>query len=502
METNFPLESQNRQVKIEKLARELPLLPRSFLDKISDKLITIISATEVQDLYEGRMVPDTLAQPGINHTLDLEKVSRMVETAAAELKLESPITYVKPVFSQGEGGLSGKDLDILRGHRKDARGVESLESSLTYFNGFLGGLRTPISESEALKALYIFLPVDCLLTMEQLTFRKASLKEVYNNLQTIHGSRKSLDELQVQIEIVMKNVENLPPIEVLTKMNQILLKSASSQTDMDQTAIRETRRYLKTLGGENLWNSVLAHFNNAPGRHFRDLLRILNEYFSETLKEIHDKKKIRTIVVNNSVSNGPGIASGISDLDAVQIAIKRIFGVPDKSDISQGLCFTCGNPGHLARDCKQKKPTNFQSSQTRPRAPIPIDPSLPYTDQSCSVHVPAFHTNSKCRTQQAVACSIHGNHSQASCTMVGRWGGNNPPGGYGGSKQGHRPNTFNPNPTGPPPNWPRQPAPGPPIPQPSGQPPPFPNPNLRGQNSQNVNLIRDLFNQVLDQFNP
>ncbi len=118
METNFPLESQNRQVKIEKLARELPLLPRSFLDKISDKLITIISATEVQDLYEGRMVPDTLAQPGINHTLDLEKVSRMVETAAAELKLESPITYVKPVFSQGEGGYGARIISSPNGGGK------------------------------------------------------------------------------------------------------------------------------------------------------------------------------------------------------------------------------------------------------------------------------------------------------------------------------------------------------------------------------------------------
>lgn len=502
METNFPLETLNRQVKLEKLARELPMLPRSFLDKISDKLIQIISAKEVQDLYEGRMVPEALAQPSINHTLDLEKVSRMVETAAAELKLESPITYVKPLFSQGEGSLSGKDLEILRGHRKDARGVESLESSLSYFNSFLGGLNTPISESDALKALYIVLPVDCLLTMEQLTFRKASLKEVFANLQTIHGSRKSLDELQVQIENTMKNIDNSPPIDVLSKMNQILLKSASSQSDMDQTAIRETRRYLKSLGGEGLWNSVLAHFNNAPGRHFRDLLRILNEFYSETLKELHDKKKIRNIVVTNPSPNGTEVASGISNLDSVQIAIKRIFGVPDKTDISQGLCFNCGNPGHISRDCKQKKQTNIQSNQTRPRAPPPIDPSLPYNDQSCSVHAPAFHTNGRCKTQLAMACTIHGNHSQASCTMAGRGGANNPPGGYSGSKQGHRPNPFNPPPTVPPPNWPRQPGPGPSIPQPLGQPPQSQNPNLRGQNNQNVNLIRDLFNQVLDQFNP
>ena len=100
METNFPLETLNRQVKLEKLATELPLLPCSFLNKISDKLIQIISAKEVQDLYEGRMVLEALAQPSINHTLDLEKVSRMVETAAAELKLESPITYTS-LFSGG-----------------------------------------------------------------------------------------------------------------------------------------------------------------------------------------------------------------------------------------------------------------------------------------------------------------------------------------------------------------------------------------------------------------
>jgi len=124
------------------------------------------------------------------------------------------------------------------------------------------------------------------------------MPEVFSTLQTIHGSRKTLDELQSSIEIAMKNADNKPPLEVLSAINNLLLKSSSNQIEMDATAIRETRRFLKGLGGETLWNAILAHFNTTPVRHFRDLLRILTEHFSETLSDLHSKvTKIRKIQV-------------------------------------------------------------------------------------------------------------------------------------------------------------------------------------------------------------
>ena len=97
----------------------------------------------------------------------------------------------------------------------------------------------------------------------------------------------------------MKNIDNKPPLEVLSAMNTLLLKSSSNQIEMDTTAIRETRRFLKGLGGETLWNAINAQLNMTPGRHFRDLLRILSEHFTDTLTELHSKvTKIKKIHVD------------------------------------------------------------------------------------------------------------------------------------------------------------------------------------------------------------
>ena len=77
----------------------------------------------------------------------------------------------------------------------------SRESSLEYYNTFLSGLKVGLNETENVKGLYTILPTECLSTLEQLKFRKATMPEVFSTLQTIHGSRKTLDELQSSIEI-------------------------------------------------------------------------------------------------------------------------------------------------------------------------------------------------------------------------------------------------------------------------------------------------------------
>ena len=194
-------------------------------------------------------MPLESAPPALAAALNIFTISTLVSAAAAEITQLVPATFVKPVYTLGDRVLQAKDLETLRNFRKDGRGMGSLEGSLEFYNFFLSGLKVGLNETENVKGLYTILPTECLSTLEQLKFWKATMPEVFSTLQTIHGSRKTLDELQSSIEIVMKNAGNKPPVEVLSAMNNLLLKSSSNQMEMDATAIRETRRFLKGLGG-------------------------------------------------------------------------------------------------------------------------------------------------------------------------------------------------------------------------------------------------------------
>ena len=238
----------DRDLKIAELSNTLPDLPKSFLDKLSDRLISFLTPSEVRALYLENP-PLEFAPPALATTLNISTISTLVSAAAAEITQRVPETFVKPVYTLGDVVLQAKDLENLRSFQKDGRGMGSLESSLEFYNTFLSGLKVGLNETENVKGLYTILPTECLSTLEQLKFWKATMPEVFSTLQTIHGSRKTLDELQSSIEIVMKNAGNKPPVEVLSAMNNLLLKSSSNQMEMDATAIRETRRFLKGLGG-------------------------------------------------------------------------------------------------------------------------------------------------------------------------------------------------------------------------------------------------------------
>ena len=154
-------------------------------------------------------------------------------------------------------------------------------------------------------------------------------------------------------------------------------------------------------GGETLWNAVNAQLNTTPGRHFWDLLCILHEFFTETLSNLHTKvtkiKKIHVDPPTNQLVATPPVTIN---------EIKRCLNLPDKTDISQGLCFTCGNAGHIMQDCKQKQLRTNPGPNCPNFAPVPPNLSLPCHDQTCSLHPLGIHTNGACYQQQQIACKV------------------------------------------------------------------------------------------------
>ena len=125
------MESQSRSSKFDDLSKDTPNVPRSFLDRFSDKLLSIITPKEVTDLYEVQRVGSGL-NSGVpaSAPLDLTQVSKLIDQAANELRLATPETFVKSVLRVGSGSLSPKDMEILRNYRKDTRGFSSLEAGL------------------------------------------------------------------------------------------------------------------------------------------------------------------------------------------------------------------------------------------------------------------------------------------------------------------------------------------------------------------------------------
>ena len=156
-------------------------MPKSFLDKLSDRLISFITPTEVRALYLEKTPLET-EPPTHAPELNISTISTLVSVAAAEITQRVPTTLVKPIYPLGEGVLQAKDLETLHNFRKDGRGMASLEGCLEFYNFFLSNLKVSLNEIECVKGLYTILPSDCLPTLEQLKYRKATMPEVFSTL--------------------------------------------------------------------------------------------------------------------------------------------------------------------------------------------------------------------------------------------------------------------------------------------------------------------------------
>ena len=102
----------------------------------------------------------------------------------------------------------------LRLYRKDCRSTTTKESVLQHLNRVFSSLPGPISGAEMTKALFITAPTDCLLSVQTHRDREGSIVEIYSTLQDAHGTRCTHDELDAEIQILIKNDANKTPAAV------------------------------------------------------------------------------------------------------------------------------------------------------------------------------------------------------------------------------------------------------------------------------------------------
>ena len=107
----------DRALKLEKLANDLHDLQNSFLDKLSDRLNSFLTPSEVRGFYLEKLPLETVS-PAPDPMLNISTISTLVSAAAAETTQRVPATFVKPIYPLGEGVLQAKDLETLRNFRK------------------------------------------------------------------------------------------------------------------------------------------------------------------------------------------------------------------------------------------------------------------------------------------------------------------------------------------------------------------------------------------------
>ena len=411
-------------------------VPPTFIDKLSMDFLALATKQSVEDLYfsgvpkssqeggDSGSKPPPNPTPNPNHsvppqappTIPVDLLKQLVADAVTSLQGSSPDTYIPSPTLFGVATLSAADLKDLRDHRKDGRSTTSVESALSFLNAFLKTLPSPLLESEVIRALYIICPTESLMTLENLRFREANIAEIYTTLQGVHGTRRSRDELEMCIDVLLKNTQK-EPINILLELEQLILSSPRATAEPDTLAKREAIRFLKALGGESFMNLIRANLPPLDKITFRDLILKLKCNFHDTLLELHRQRiRVREVSRNgpvnlNTQSNNflpsPPVPPHTSNVVPSHPSGPSPLVPPRTFPPNQpfpGICFNCNKHGHTSKYCPASPPT--------PRFP----PSLPYCYRPCLLHPHSNHVNIDCTAQQKEPCPLHrGGHHLGAC---------------------------------------------------------------------------------------
>ena len=400
---DLPSQTKTRQELIDSLFFED--IPISFFDSLSMKFLASATKQSVRELYHPHPTPAiTYDTPISDHeggaappALAVQEVVKLVNSLRPAL----PESFVAPPTRFGTGCLSADDLKFCRNYRMDSRERTSIETVLEDLSEFVTTCKTPLSHREIGKALFIMAPERCIPIIEFLKHKQAPISEFYSQLQTTLGSRRSTEEFEAKVELLMRNDSNHSCLKVLDDLSILLFSSPGSTIDSDILALRESKRFLKNIGGETLLNSVLASLPPKGMYCYSDMVRVLKSGFTETLSDIHNRKiKVKHIETASAHPlNGPTSPTPNQPNRNVHQT-----GPTQPVD-----CFHCGSNRHSRTECDNITPSN-------PHRKYNNQPNLiPYYQRACCLHPRGRHNNDTCYIQVNNLCVVHGGHNQNDC---------------------------------------------------------------------------------------
>lgn len=359
--------------------------------------------------------------------------------------LDFPSHFIRPPVAFGTQSLSQTESTELCGFRKEHKGSSSLEQSLKYLNSFSKS-KPHLSERDLIKNLHCILPLS---TLERLDHCKEkpnqTLKGIYLYLQTHFGKLLTPEEVYQKLSVLTSEVTATPPMEVLEKISELLIKVSDDNLEYERTAIRESLRYLKLILPTSMWPTLTMQVR---GGTLSTLIQCIKSTFRPALEEGHraileNQKKVRKLNQDDQAGAVSKVPREVTDLAAMSELLNMM-----RLDPSQVTCFNCSKVGHFSRDCPNRNnPASSQTlaqNQTQP-APPPrsSQPSkqfgrsrsgnnprrdvsalrtferLVYSSCPCAIHTQSLHSNADCRNQQTLGCTLHpGAHSLASCPRM------------------------------------------------------------------------------------
>ena len=386
-----------------------------------------------QDEIRGsRQITTTPSNPRNNRDEALQDLQMQIESLRIQTELglskvrneraKSALAaiFVKPPTQYGNCTLSINDCTSWRYFKKDYKEHLTVESALKFLNNFLAGQSFKYTQESIKANLSSLLPPHCLADLDGLLDQEATLDEIYAELQTLHGTKKTDAELRQELELLIENKDRKEPLEVLNKMNSLLLRTTDNRKSCEKECIAQARKFIKNLGGQSLVSQIECLYRLEEDTSFRTYMRVIKHNFAEVLLSYHKRTYNRI----NHVSRD--FQSDVADLQ--NLPSSQNWGDVIINQV-RPLCYSCGSPNHFRRQCTHNGGNNIsfnnqEKAQTNykpyaPRQMISMSNRKPYNSLQCHLHN-FTHLNQTCRTQQNQPCQRpnHQFHKMAVCRSM------------------------------------------------------------------------------------
>ena len=388
----------------------------------------------LRQLFQERMTGGAIADDDfVDDTL-----SRGVDVSDAHI--------VKPARLFGKLDMNEDQIAHLRNFKKDSRNMITAEFSLKYVEKLCSDFKHQLSEQTILDHLYLVLPDKCLQDWQRLRDTPGmKLRQVYKELCTLYGNAKSQKYLRQELLSICADMES-EVRDVLNRIHVNLSRTESSSIrERNLRCLEEVQIYLKRRIGPTSAALIFTRFEARKLSNFSDLIDLIEADFPEVFAKdkIRREKgrldrglpraRVHEVLQDHPVSDDDDVDEDVDVVNQVEekfsALLENVVGKSQEENAKQfadlvdrlenvnnvvqgrGVCHACGQVGHFARDCPDKRGGSSKKGNKGR-----------YCDQPCSVPNHKGHINKDCLVQKhPCGAPNHRGHPSRNCYRYSNW---------------------------------------------------------------------------------